>query len=288
MTSPNAIAAASISASLAWHAALALAAITWQPQREPGAIKTQTDAISVELAATEVVEARDNAQETAASASSLAMQDGAMDKVAVDPTPDPVKAIDPATTSAAPVIETMEPMPSPDIQGIAAGNISAVEGTLEPDQSAEGKLRDRTVELAPPQPRAVRESTQKPTPPSKVKPMAEERSTAIGGPASKSAAGASGASGRISATSGDIRSYAARVRARVASRRPSGNGARGTVRIQFTVMRSGALGGARIALSSGNGALDAAALNAVRGAGSFDPPPGRSGPLIFSVPFHYR
>lgn len=106
------------------------------------------------------------------------------------------------------------------------------------------------------------------------------------------AAGASNrsaaSSGRISASKGDLVSYAARVRAQVASRRPDGNGVRGTVVIAFSIARSGALGSARISSSSGNTAIDRATLSAVRSAGPFPPPPSGSGPVAFAVPFHYR
>ncbi|PPC87768.1 MAG: hypothetical protein CTY31_04180 [Hyphomicrobium sp.] len=95
-------------------------------------------------------------------------------------------------------------------------------------------------------------------------------------------------SGRISASKGDVVSYAARVRAQVASRRPNGNGVRGTVVISFSVSRSGALGSARISSSSGNAVIDRATLAAVRSAGPFPPPPGGSDSVSFAVPFHYR
>jgi protein TonB len=95
-------------------------------------------------------------------------------------------------------------------------------------------------------------------------------------------------SGRISASKGDVVSYAARVRAQVASRRPNGNGVRGTVVISFSVSRSGALGSARISSSSGNAVIDRATLVAVRSAGPFPPPPSGAGSVSFAVPFHYR
>jgi protein TonB len=91
----------------------------------------------------------------------------------------------------------------------------------------------------------------------------------------------------VAASPGDTAGYSARVRARVASNRPSGSGARGTVTIAFRVSASGAIVSASIAGSSGDAAFDRAALAAVRSAGPFGPTPTGAG-LSFNVPFHSR
>jgi protein TonB len=80
------------------------------------------------------------------------------------------------------------------------------------------------------------------------------------------------------------------VRAQVARNKPSGTGHRGTALVSFGVSSSGGLSYARLARSSGNAALDRAALAAVRRAAPFGPPPGGAAPgqLRFSVPFYFR
>ena len=99
-----------------------------------------------------------------------------------------------------------------------------------------------------------------------------------------------GVSGFIAAGNVDLSSYSAAVRARVARNKPGGLGSVGTAVVNFTVSRSGALGVARIARSSGNAKLDAAALAAVRGAAPFPAIPAASGKsqLAFSIPFSFR
>lgn len=94
-------------------------------------------------------------------------------------------------------------------------------------------------------------------------------------------------SGRTSASRGDIMSYAAMVRARVASNRPGGSGQSGTVVVSFGISGGGGITFVRVSRSSGHQGLDSAALSAVRSAGSFPPPPDR-GSHSFSIPFHFN
>jgi len=95
---------------------------------------------------------------------------------------------------------------------------------------------------------------------------------------------------RASASPGQARSYAAAVRARIARNRPSSRGRRGTAVVRFAISRGGGLRYARLARSSGDGALDRAALASVRRAAPFPRPPrGMSaGQLTFSIPFRFR
>jgi len=95
---------------------------------------------------------------------------------------------------------------------------------------------------------------------------------------------------RASASPGQVRSYAATVRARIARNRPSSRGRRGTAVVRFAISRGGGLRYARLARSSGDGALDRAAIASVRRAAPFPRPPrGMSaGQLTFSIPFRFR
>ncbi len=70
--------------------------------------------------------------------------------------------------------------------------------------------------------------------------------------------------------------WGAKIRARIEKRKRyplAADGASGTVTVRLTVTRSGALAGLSIAASSGNAALDEAAIKAVRGAGRFPAAP---------------
>lgn len=103
-------------------------------------------------------------------------------------------------------------------------------------------------------------------------------------------AGTSGGAGGKSGASGSaINAYAARVRAKILSRRPSSAG-HGTAVVSFGLSTSGGLQFARIARSSGNSGLDQKALASVRGASPFPAPPegAAASQLRFSIPFQFR
>ncbi len=95
---------------------------------------------------------------------------------------------------------------------------------------------------------------------------------------------------RATASPGQVRSYSAAVRARIARNRPSSAGRRGTAVVRFAISRGGGLRYVRLARSSGDRALDRAALGSVRRAAPFPRPPrGMSaGQLTFSIPFRFR
>lgn len=93
-------------------------------------------------------------------------------------------------------------------------------------------------------------------------------------------------SGRTTASRGDVVTYGAMVRARVAANQPSGVGA-GSVVVSFGVSPSGGLAQSRIWQSSGNGSVDQAALSAVRRASPFPQPPDAR-QHSFSIKFNFR
>ena len=117
-----------------------------------------------------------------------------------------------------------------------------------------------------------------------------QRKAEQGGATARSSAAAGASSGRVSASAGSILSYAARVRAQVAGHKPSGAGAHGTAMVGFSVTPWGGLGYANIARSSGNPTLDRMAVSAVRGAAPFPQPPSGASPgqLRFTIPFHFQ
>jgi TonB family protein len=118
----------------------------------------------------------------------------------------------------------------------------------------------------------------------------QQKKVEKGGATSKAAAAAQSQSGRVSASAGSILTYASRIRAHVASHKPSGAGAQGTAMVAFGVTTSGGLSYASISKSSGNSSLDRLAVSAVRGAAPFPQPPVGASPgqLRFTIPFHFQ
>lgn len=123
----------------------------------------------------------------------------------------------------------------------------------------------------------------------KAKPRPEQKS-ASSGPVGRAA----GSSGRRSSNAGgaSFSNYAGRVAAHLRryKRYPSSAGrARGTVRIAFSVSRGGSVTGVRLVGSSGNSALDQAALSMVRRANPFPamPPNLNRNSANFSVPIRF-
>lgn len=98
-----------------------------------------------------------------------------------------------------------------------------------------------------------------------------------------------GGSGSSRASRGAIQNYGARVRSRISANRPGSVG-RGRVRISFGISKSGRLRYARIVRSSGNAAVDRAALAAVRRSSPFPKPPAGASlrQLRFAIPFTFQ
>jgi protein TonB len=84
--------------------------------------------------------------------------------------------------------------------------------------------------------------------------------------------------------------YKRRVRARIASRLPLGTFGPGRVAVGIRLSRQGGVMGARVLRSSGNPAVDRAAVLAVHGAGPFPAPPASAQPrqLNLSVSFYFE
>lgn len=253
------------------HATM-IAFVLTRPLSETGINLQPTEAVSIEITTTTTLEAIDSA----AQAEGAQSAEPPIDEV-IETKPDEVKAM----------LAADEP-PVEEPQNEAVAEAQAADVVTPELETITGQDVSNPV---PPQ-------AHKPAPQKKIKtaaahPQGKPEENAVRQPASKRPAAPKGADAsvgskaKVSASRGDVAGYAAKVRARVASRRPAGNGARGTVVVSFAVSGSGGLLGARIASSSGDSRLDSAALRAVSGAGPFPPTP--SGARIsFSVPFHYR
>jgi protein TonB len=266
-----------ILASLALHVAAAAVLLSPAALPEYGVLKTASDAMSLEATQTIVLESTMSEPVDTAAAAAAAMPQGSVPLVDSDPVP--VKEIEevlveevaaPSTINTADIdpnatAEDEQPLEILTGAGEPAATVPTKAAKDVVDEKERGKKRHEQV-----RPR-------------------QERQTA-GGPTSRSNASNGKAGARASASRGSVLSYAARVRAKVARNKPPGHGHRGTARVSFGVSRSGGLSYARLARSSGNAALDSAAVSAVRRAAPFGAPPAgaSSAQLRFSIPFYFR
>lgn len=271
--------------SLLFHGSV-LATFLYLAKHKPGAIEQPTEAISVASLQSDVLEAVSAAQSAAAVSAS-----------SVDETVGEIKESAAAQPSQAREFEPDEPHTVPAAtevrySAVQPEGLDLVRGELVSERSAgdETGAADVTAEAGAPE-RNVREqsASRKPRTPSEARPNHDRSSQRKqkGAASVRAKSGAQASAGRVSASSGSALNYAALVRARVAGRRPGGNGGRGTVVVAFSVSRAGALNSARIARSSGNSSLDSSVLAAVRGAGPFPPPPATAN-LSFSMPFYFK
>ena len=111
-----------------------------------------------------------------------------------------------------------------------------------------------------------------------------------GGAQSRAKSGKKASSGAVSASRGAMNSYAGRVRARIASRKPRGMRARGTAHVSFGISHSGGLRYVRLLRSSGNKSLDSAAISAIRRSSPFPRPPAGMSlrQLSFNIPLYFK
>jgi len=97
------------------------------------------------------------------------------------------------------------------------------------------------------------------------------------------------ASAPVAASAGVAREYARLVARVLATKKPKGIGARGTVNIKFTIAETGRLSSTEVSKSSGDKRLDQKALDAVQQAVFPVPPPGMSIlQLTYEIPYQFR
>jgi protein TonB len=279
---------ASSAVSLVLHGSV-LAAMLLLNEPKPGGNSLPTEAISVEIVPSDVLDAAGTSPspEASASASSVQSDPGAVEDVAVaspvqpetvEPLEEP-SPTEPRTAEApdAPSRSNDIPTDAPD-EAPAELALEKAAATAEPEETS-------PPAAAPPRPI---EKTERATPPRSHK--THKTPSRKGGAPSRAARESAPSRARVSASSGAVINYAAAVRARVASRKPSGPGKRGTVVVTFGVSRSGGLAFASISRSSGDAGLDRTVLSAVRSAAPFPTPPQGASPgqLRFSMPFYFH
>ncbi len=249
----------------------------------PGANTHPTEAISIEIVPSDVLEAAHTspAPEVSASASAVQSDPGTIEDVAAA-----------STAQTEPVEPPKEPAPTepraatlPDTPSESRDLPAEAHDETSPEPAPEQATAAEPEEASPPPPP---ETTKRATPPPRQK--AHKAPSKKGGAPSRAAKASASSSARVSASPGAVINYAAVVRARVASRRPVGPGMRGTVVVKFGVSRSGGLAFASISRSSGDAGLDRTVLSAVRSAAPFPTPPAGASPgqLRFTMPFYFQ
>ena len=319
----------SLAASLALHAGAAAAMLVWFEPR-PGAISVPTEAISVEIISSDVVEATERAAatETSAAASAPDVQAGSAheapeqqqaekhEPAASQPVKEPPEEADHEppreietsrkVAETPPVdVEPLEKTPPPVAQTAPAEQetakldealIEVVPGGEEaPAKTSDVPEQTQTKDIRKSDPPAAVRPSQKAGKQKETKDKSARSKTANapsrkGGDPSRAARASKATPARASASTGAAINYAAIVRARVASRRPPGRGARGTVQVTFGVSPSGGLTFASVSRSSGDPSLDRSVLAAVRSAAPFPAPPAGASlrQRQFSMPFHFQ
>jgi len=276
--------------SLSLHAAALAAFMTWD-RNELGVLAQPTEAISIELFASPVLEqALVDVRETASGAASSVAQEAGSDSDSAAHAVTEVEDLEVVKAETAPeAVQELAPAERPveieTTDTVISGTAEADETLPQPAVAPEKpRIEDKAKPAKPRREKAAARPPDTKPEPSETKPSKK------GGAPSRSSASNAAGSGRVSASAGDVAGYAARVRARVASNRPSARGARGTAVVSFGVSRSGGLSYVRLGRSSGSPALDQAALSAVRRAAPFPPPPAGApaSKLGFSVPFYFR
>lgn|GEM_PF-4147091 len=290
---------AAIVFSICLHAAIASAMFDWSDSDDQfGTLSDKTDAISLSTEQTVVLESIETEAVQTASAASAASQAGSVQaadsapqpltevKEAVEATEPPPEQVDVAEVTPSAAIPTDDPLP-------------VIRGQAPPDEVHETKAIQTAETLEEAKPSQIKskdvseEENKKEDAERKEKQVtaqAASRASMAGSTTSRASMAQAQVSGRVSASRGSVLNYAARIRAILARHKPSGDGYLGTTRISFGLTESGDLRYAEIAISSGKGTLDQAALAAVRQAAPFGaaPPDATATQLQFTIPFYFR
>ena len=249
-----------------------------------GAGGTELDAVHVDIVTTAVLESRDR---SAAQADNAAPQNVDNTAGSIEASKESADAVDQKQATAELVERTAGPIPDlvmpepveekpPETAEVVLA--IAKERPETPDEKRAETEPDKPAEIAPD---------------SAAPSMSSEASTA----AEKGGATARGVDGieapkqlAAAASAGAANAYAQTVLETLAKSRPRTTaGVRGTVRVGFTVARSGAVDAARVIASSGETVLDEAALAAVRSVRFPEPPPHlAAAQLSYEIPYIFR
>ncbi|MBU2865646.1 energy transducer TonB [Pacificibacter marinus] len=198
------------------------------------------------------------------------------------------------------------PMALPSVaDALPEADISLPPPPVVAEEEPDPEIEQALAGIKPiPRPAPPEKAVTKPKPPAKVATPAKkaapasaaraaQRASGAGGGAQAGSNGTSEAATLSKATLNDLRaSWGAGIRTRIERRKTYPNAARGasgTVTVRLTVSRSGQLLGVSLAKSSGNAALDQAAINAVNVARKFKAAPKglTDSQYSFSLPMRF-
>lgn len=212
---------------------------------------------------------------------------------ATDPPPSPTApSVDPmprATATAPQGLALPAPESVPDASVTAPPPPPVAKPTPDTAKLADTRPRERPKRSTPPKPKAKANPARKPA--------AASTAQRAAGQGQGADAGNARASQATSLSAGQIQNltaqWGAKLRRKVERRKRYPSAARrasGTVLVRLTVGRDGSLRGVALARSSGNAALDQAAVRAVQSAGRFPPAPkGLSKPSYsFTLPMQFN
>jgi periplasmic protein TonB len=216
-------------------------------------------------------------------------------EVPPEPVEEPPPEIEPEPEpEPEPVVEEPPPEPLPEpppeelIEPPPPAPVEEAEVIMPPPPAPRPPdLRERPKPVEKPRPVEKRAERPRPKPPERARPKPSQASAASAAASSRNRSEVAGSGAR--ATPSEINRYTGQVRAAIErrKRRPPGSGA-GTVHVSFSVLASGQITGARISRSSGDPALDRAALSAVTGASVPPIPAGMTSRLNMGVPIRFN
>ncbi len=282
--------------SLALHAGSLLAFLGWCGPDDPGAVAEASEAISVEVVASPVLEAAQQPQNASpppapeptatvsGSTPSEATSEKAEEKRAAAEEAKPAASAVASTDDRSSAVAEEAPK-QPEARPISDDGLDEPEELASAEEVRNAKRREEEERVE--REKQERDGKER----EKEEREKEARHNAPeGGIASRAVAGDGAGAAKASASTGALLAYAAHVRARLAGHKPSARGRRGTAIVAFGLSSTGEIVYADVARSSGNPALDRAAVAAVRGAAPFPPPPAGATPaqLQYSIPFKFE
>lgn len=183
--------------------------------------------------------------------------------------------------------EEVEPEPQPE-PVVETPKRELPELEQRPDAEAVLPARPET----PPEPEVKKEEPKEEVKPKKKPPKRQASAAAMAAapqPSQARKARTSAARNAGTASSASIATWRGAIMARINRyKRHPGGGASGTSTIVFAINRSGKILSVRLVRSSGNGALDRAALSLGRRMGSLPPPPAKLAGTRFTLPVSIR
>lgn len=250
-----------------------------------GVLQKKVDAFSLATSQSIVLESIVTEPVEAMSASAAALPQGSVQSVDAEATPLEQEEPKPVVQDPTPKeVKTAELVP--EATETSEDPLEVIEGGADAVEAVKAEAVEEVAE-------ETKEEEVKETEKAKTKKeqnQSSQRQTAGGASARAEQIMTAAASGQVTASTGSILKYGARVRAKVARNRPPGRGRRGVAKVSFGLTTGGELTYVRVASSSGNPALDEEAITAVESAAPFGPPPAGASPdqLRFSIPFYFR